>query len=93
MTNPPIQDLNLTDLEYAQLISQGYDPELERQLVALGQPLDKARKMAVFWGLLKGKTLESQEEREELLCKWNKIWGIKQTHDGHPGAGDESAGL
>lgn len=81
MTNPPIQDLNLTDTEYAALLTQGYDPELERQLIALGQDPDKARKMARFFGLLKGKTLESQEERDELVRVWDKMWGLDQMRD------------
>ncbi len=33
MTDLPVEDLGLTDTEYAQLLAQGYDPELERQLV------------------------------------------------------------
>lgn len=33
MTELPIEDLGLTDTEYAQLLAQGYDSELERQLV------------------------------------------------------------
>ena len=36
MTDSPIEDLGLIDTEYAQLLAQGYDPELERQLVDLG---------------------------------------------------------
>lgn len=54
MTDLPIEDLNLTDTEYAQLLTQGYDPELERQLIVIGEAPDKARKMARFVGLLKG---------------------------------------
>ena len=33
MTDLPIEDLAMTDTEYAQLLTQGYDLELERQLV------------------------------------------------------------
>lgn len=81
MTEPPIQNLGMTDTEYAQMLAQGYDPELERQPIALGQDLDQARKMARFFGLLKGKSLETQEEREELSRAWNNIWGINRMHD------------
>ena len=31
MTDPPIEDLAMSDEEYVQLLTQGYDPELERQ--------------------------------------------------------------
>jgi hypothetical protein len=37
MTDLPIEDLGMTDEEYAQLLTQGYDPELERQLTELGE--------------------------------------------------------
>lgn len=37
--------------------------------------------MARFFGLLKGKSLETQSEREELSRAWDNIWGIDQMHD------------
>ncbi|WP_268768293.1 hypothetical protein [Mastigocoleus testarum] len=36
----------MTDTEYAQLTAQGYDPNLERHLVELGEGPDEARKLA-----------------------------------------------
>lgn len=76
MTNLPIEDLTMTDTEYAQLLAQGYNPELEYQLIALGETTYIARKLTIFFGLLKGKTLETQEEREELSLAWDNIWSI-----------------
>lgn len=75
MTDPPIEDLNLTDTEYAQLLTQGYDPELERQLIVIGEAPDKARKMTRFVGLLKGKSPETDQDWEELIDDWDNIWG------------------
>ena len=52
MNNKPIQDLGMTDTEYAELVSKGYEPVLDRQLIALGEDPDKARKFTRFVGLL-----------------------------------------
>ena len=48
MTDPPIQDLGMTDTEYATLAAQGYDPALERQLTEAGEDPDRARKLTQF---------------------------------------------
>ena len=74
MTDLPIEDLGLIDTEYAQLLTQGYDPELERQLIALGEQPISARKMTRFLGLLRGKALETESDWEELILDWNHIW-------------------
>ena len=74
MTDAPIEDLNMTDEEYAQLLAQGYDPELERQLIVIGEVPDLARKMARFVGLLKGKSPETESDWEELISDWDSIW-------------------
>jgi hypothetical protein len=44
MTN--IHDLGMTDTEYAKLLAQGYKPNLEYQLVKLGESIEQARKLA-----------------------------------------------
>ena len=54
MTDSQIENLAMTDVEYAQFLTQGYDLELERQLISIGEGPDTARKMARFVGLLKG---------------------------------------
>ena len=74
MTEPPIEDLAMSDEEYVQLLTQGYDPELERQLIIIGEVPDLARKMARFVGLLKGKSPETESNWEELLDDWDSIW-------------------
>ncbi len=53
MTN--IHNLGMTDTEYAHLLAQGYDPNLEHQLLELGESLDQARKLARVVGLAKDK--------------------------------------
>lgn len=69
----------MTDEQYAQLLTQGYDPELERQLIVIGEAPDKARKMARFVGLLKGKSTETEEDWEELIDNWDNIWATDRT--------------
>ena len=72
-----IHDLNLTDTEYAALAAQGYDPHLEQQLIALGEDPDCSRTVARLIGLLKGKTLETQEEWEEFMATWEGACGYQ----------------
>ncbi len=68
MTN--IHNLRLTDTEYAKLIAQGYDPNLEQQLLELGESLDQARKLARVLGLTQDKPLETDKEWEEFMAVW-----------------------
>ena len=76
MTNdPPIHDLNMSDTEYAQLISKGYEPILERQLIALGEDPGKARSLTQFVGLLQDKPPETEPEWEELMSAWEDACG------------------
>lgn len=56
------------------LLTQGYDPELERQLIAIGYDPTIARKTTRFFGLLKGKSPETEEDWEELIDDWDNIW-------------------
>lgn len=77
MTQLPIQDLGMTDTEYAQLVSKGYEPVLERQLIALGEDPDKARKFTRFVGLLQDKPPETKSEWEEFMAAWEDASGYK----------------
>ena len=81
MTDPPIEDLKMTDTEYARLLTQGYDPELERQLIAIGERPTVARKMTRFFGLLKGKSPKTESDWEELLDNWDNMWGKRPNFD------------
>ena len=47
------------------MFAQDYDPELEQRLIALGKRPTVARKMTRFFGLLKEKPPETDEERED----------------------------
>jgi hypothetical protein len=68
MTN--IHNLGITDTEYTQLLTQGYDPNLEYQLIELGESIDQARKLARVVGLTKDKPPETDEEWEEFMTVW-----------------------
>ncbi len=68
MTN--IHNLGMTDTEYTQLLAQGYDPNLEHQLVELGESLDEARKLARVVGLTKDKAPETDQEWQEFMSVW-----------------------
>ena len=65
-----IYNLNMTDTEYAQLIAQGYDPNLERELVDLGESQQEARKLARIVGLTKDKPPETDQEWDEFMQVW-----------------------
>ncbi|MCF2152171.1 hypothetical protein IQ276_038445 [Desmonostoc muscorum LEGE 12446] len=68
MTN--IHNLGMTDTEYAKLIAQGYDPNLEHQLMELGESIDEARKLARIVGLTQDKPLQTEEEWQEFMAVW-----------------------
>ncbi|MCF2152168.1 hypothetical protein IQ276_038430 [Desmonostoc muscorum LEGE 12446] len=68
MTN--IHNLGMTDIEYAQLLAQGYDPNLEHQLIELGESIDQARKLARVMGLTQDKAPETEEEWQEFMAVW-----------------------
>lgn len=68
MTN--IHNLGMTDTEYAQLLAQGYDPNLEHQLLELGESIDQARKLARVVGQTKDKAPEAEEEWQEFIAVW-----------------------
>ena len=65
MTN--IYDLGMTDTEYAQLAAQGYDPNLELQLIELGESPD--RLLATFgdlgWGKAEGRGQKAEGKKKE----------------------------
>jgi len=68
MTN--IHNLGITDTEYAQLLTQGYDPNLEHQLIELGESPEQARKLARLVGLTKDKPPQTDGEWEEFMTVW-----------------------
>lgn len=69
-----IYNFDMMDTEYAQLIAQGYDPNLERELVDLGESQEEARKLARIVGLTKDKPPETDQEWDEFMQVWeNKV--------------------
>lgn len=81
MTHPPIQDLGMTDTEYAALVAKGYEPVLKRQLTALGEDADQARKLTRFVGLLQDKPPQTEEEWEEFMAAWEEPCGYQPNFD------------
>ena len=65
-----IYNFDMMDTEYAQLIAQGYDPNLERELVDLGESQQEARKLARIVGLTKDKPPETDQEWDEFMQVW-----------------------
>lgn len=65
-----IYNLGLTDTEYAQLAAQGYDPNLEDQLIELGESIDQARKLARIVGMTQDKAPQTDQEWEEFMIIW-----------------------
>ena len=66
MTDPPIHDLEMTDTEYDTLASIGYDPHLERLMIEVDVPPNEARSLTRLVGLTKEKSLDTEEEWEEV---------------------------
>lgn len=75
--SPPLEDLGMSDVEYAELVTKGYEPVLERQLITLGEEPDQARKIARFVGLLQNKPPQTQPESKELLATWEDACGYR----------------
>ncbi|MTJ14781.1 hypothetical protein FJR11_19815 [Anabaena sp. UHCC 0187] len=67
-----IHNLNITDTEYAELAAQGYDPNLELELIELGEPQQQARKLTRIVGLVKNKPPETDEEWEQFMEVWEE---------------------
>jgi hypothetical protein len=65
-----IHNLNMTDTEYAELASKGYDPNLELELIELGETQQEARKLARIVGLVQHKPPETDEEWELFMQVW-----------------------
>jgi len=59
MTDLPIDDLGMTDTEYAALAAKGYDLQLEQLIVEAGESPEEARKLTQIVGLVKDKPLET----------------------------------
>lgn len=65
-----VHNLNITDEEYLQLVSKGYDPNLECQFIELGQTEEQARKLARVVGMFKDGPPQSEKEWDEFLAVW-----------------------
>jgi hypothetical protein len=70
MTDLPIDDLGMTDTEYAALAAKGYDLQLEQLIVEAGESPEEARKLTRIVGLVKDKPPETDEEWDEFLNVW-----------------------
>ena len=81
MTHLPIQDLGMTDTEYAALIAKGYEPVLESQLISIGEDPEQARKLTRFVGLLQDKPPETESDWEEFMAAWEEACGYQPNFD------------
>ncbi|MCC5611977.1 hypothetical protein LC612_35915 [Nostoc sp. CHAB 5834] len=63
-------NLSITDTEYIQLLAQGYNPNLEYQLIELGESAEQARKLARVVGLTQNKPLHTEQEWQEFMDIW-----------------------
>lgn len=65
-----IHNLGMTDTEYAALVAKGYDPNLELELIELGESPAIARKLTQIVGLTQDKPPQTDEEWEEFMAVW-----------------------
>jgi len=75
----PIQNLGMTDTEYAALAAKGYDPNLEQLMIEAGESLEPARKLIRIVGLVKDKPPETDEEWDEFMTVWENAAATDQT--------------
>jgi hypothetical protein len=81
MTDPPIQDIGMTDTEYATLTAKGYDSNLERMMIEAGSSPGEARKLTRIVGLVKDKPPETEEEWQEFMAVWEDACGFDRILD------------
>jgi len=81
MTDPPIHNLGMSDTEYATLLTKGYNPDIERQMIQVGESPDQARKLTQLVGLLQDKPPETEEEWEEVMSIWEEACGYRPDFD------------
>jgi hypothetical protein len=80
MTDLPIEQLNLLDTEYADILTNSSSPDLELRLVQLGINPGQARSQIRFMTLVQHKP-KTIEEIEELMKAWEAVWGSKPTKE------------
>lgn len=76
MTNPPIENLNILDTDYAEILANSMNPEFELQLINYGISRDDARKKTRFITLMSKKPTRS-EEWEDLMDAWQESCGYR----------------
>jgi hypothetical protein len=80
MTEPPIEQLNLTDTDYADIIANSINPNFELSLVNLGLNPTEARIKTRFITLMKRKP-ETPEQWEELMNAWEEACGYRPSDE------------
>jgi uncharacterized protein YrzB (UPF0473 family) len=63
----------MTDTEYAALLTKGYEPVLEHQLITIGEDPEQARNLTKLAGLLQNKPPETDEEWDEVMEAWAEV--------------------
>jgi hypothetical protein len=80
MTEPSIENLNLVDTDYADIIANSINPSFELNLVNLGLNPTEARTKTRFITLMKRKP-ETPEQWEELMNAWEEACGYRPSDE------------
>jgi hypothetical protein len=73
MTDPNIHDLNMTDTEYVACLAKGYDPVLDRNIIALFKENPRYRTLTQFLEIVTKATPLTDDEWKELDIIWEKL--------------------
>ena len=76
MTDPPIEQLDLLDTDYAEILTSSSDPSFELQLVRLGIDPTKARTLSNFLALVRQKP-NTPEQWAALTEAWEAGCGFE----------------
>jgi hypothetical protein len=76
MTDPPFEQINLLDTDYADILAHSSDPSFELQLVRFGVDAAEARIKTNFITLVRQKP-ETPEEWAALTEAWEAACGYK----------------
>lgn len=81
MTDSPIEQINLLDTDYADILAHSSDPSFELQLVRFGVDTAEARLKTNFLALVRQKP-ETPEQWAALTEAWEEACGYSSLSDG-----------
>jgi hypothetical protein len=80
MNNLPIENLNLLDTEYIDILANSANPDFELELVKKGVDLTEARIKTLFITLAQHKP-ETPEQWQTFLDAWEQACGYRPTSE------------